>query len=68
MDFAETLFSARRKSKFKPFKDYGAYRVLYFPSILRPQSFLHDNEMVAIPVGILWVVELCIQYCVPDYA
>lgn len=25
------------KSKFKPVKDYGAYRVLYFPSILRPQ-------------------------------
>lgn len=36
--------------KFKPIKDYRAYRVLYFPSSLRPQSFLHD-EIFNIPVG-----------------
>lgn len=36
--------------KLKPVKDHRANRVLYFPSILRPQLFVHGDDMVAIPV------------------
>lgn len=44
--------------KFKPVKDYGAYSVQYFPSSLRPEKWLIYQ----------WVVELCILYCVLEYA
>lgn len=51
------------KSKFKPVKDN---RVLYFSSILRPQWFLHEHMMKWLLYQM--VVELCIQYCVLEYA